>query len=54
VAWALGQPRSNGFKVRRIVWGKLMASAERRPDEEIRRAHITVASKPTRPIKVFE
>ena len=31
-------PAANGFHVRRIVWGLLMAREERRDDEEIRAA----------------
>jgi len=50
-AWAIGKRRRNGFTVRRIVWGKLMASYERRDDEEIRAAVITVSEKISRPIK---
>jgi len=37
-AWAIGTQKRNGFHVRRVVWGMLMASVERRPDEEIRKA----------------
>lgn len=39
-AWALGKQQGNGFYVRRVVWGLLLASEERRPDEEIRAAVI--------------
>ena len=41
-AWAIGEQRSNGFHVRRIVWGLLMAQCEKRMDEEIRKASIMV------------
>ena len=40
--WALGEQTRNGFKVRRVVWGLLLAAAERRETEEIRRAVILV------------
>jgi hypothetical protein len=41
--WALGTVLKNGqFKVRRIVWGRLMARAEKRPGERIRRATIYI------------
>ena len=42
--WAIGVQRRNGFHVRRIVWGLLMAQAERGPSEEIRAASISVES----------
>jgi hypothetical protein len=41
-AYALGQQERGGFRVRRVVWGRLMARAERREGEEIRRAFILV------------
>jgi len=41
-AWAIGRPQRNGFHVRKVVWGLLMAQMERRPDEEIRAASIMV------------
>ena len=41
-AWAVGEQRSNGFHIRRVVWGLLMAQAEKRMDEEIRKASIMV------------
>jgi hypothetical protein len=44
-AWALGDQKRNGFHVRRVVWGLVMARAERRPTEEIRRAVILVGEK---------
>lgn len=48
-AYALGEKMKSGrFHVRRIVWGRLMARAERRQHEEIRRASISVATEQTR------
>lgn len=50
-AWAIGtyEVRRDGrvgrFHVRRIVWGRLMARAEKRPGEAIRRAYILVRQK---------
>lgn len=41
-AWALGEQRSNGFHVRRVVWGLLMARSERRKGEQIRAAKLMV------------
>lgn len=41
-SWAIGRPQRNGFHVRRVVWGLLMAQTERRADEEIRAASIMV------------
>lgn len=43
-AYALGRQERGGFKVRRVVWGRLMARAERREGEEIRRAFVMVES----------
>ncbi len=34
-AWALGEQRRNGFHVRKIVWGRLMARMEKREGEHI-------------------
>jgi hypothetical protein len=48
-AWAIGRQVRNGFHVRRVVWGKLLASAERREGETIRRATIRVAVEDSRP-----
>lgn len=47
-AWALGTQRRNGFHVRRIVWGKLLAREEKRDGEEIRRASILIGPKHSR------
>ena len=41
-AWAIGTQTRHGFYVRRVVWGLLMASAEKRIGEEVRAAQITV------------
>ena len=42
-AWAIGTQRERGgFQVRRIVWGLLMATAERREGEQIRAAILLV------------
>jgi hypothetical protein len=47
-AYALGHlERGTGkFRVRRVVWGLLMATSERRPEEAIRRALVLVEKKP--------
>lgn len=44
-AWALGEQRRNGFHVRRVVWGLLLAQHEKRDGEEIRAASILVERK---------
>lgn len=41
-SWAIGRKQHNGFHVRRVVWGLLMAQMECRADEEIRAARIMV------------
>jgi hypothetical protein len=41
-AWAIGRQRRNGFHVRRVVWGLLMAQCERREGEQVRAATILV------------
>lgn len=41
-AWAIGADTPRGFKVRRIVWGRALARAERRKGEKIRRASLAV------------
>jgi len=44
-AWAIGRLTKNGrFHVRRIVWGRLLARAEKRDGEIIRAARILVRS----------
>ena len=44
--WALCTKQRNGrWHVRRIVWGTLMARAEKRPDEVIKRAAIFLRDK---------
>jgi hypothetical protein len=40
--WAIGTQRRNGFYVRRIVWGLLLAQHEKRDGEQIRAATIMV------------
>jgi hypothetical protein len=34
-AWAIGKQQRNGFYVRRVVWGRLMARTEKREGEKI-------------------
>ena len=46
-AWAIGR-EWNGFYVRRVVWGRKLARAEKRPGEAIRSAVICVAEKNSR------
>jgi len=41
-AYAIGVQNSNGFHIRKIVWGRLMANAEKRPGEQIKRAVIWI------------
>jgi len=55
-AWALGAKRHHGFYVRRVVWGLMMAVAERRSGEEIRKCSIMVEKDPKRRTlpKLFE
>lgn len=43
-AWAIGAPMKNGFRVRRVVWGKVLAREERRPGEQIRKATICIGA----------
>jgi hypothetical protein len=47
-AYALGEKQRNGFKVRRVVWGLLLARAEKRHGEEIRRVMLWVSASPRR------
>lgn len=42
-AWAIGVEGQNGFQVRRIVWGRMLARAEKRKGETIHKAVIYVA-----------
>jgi hypothetical protein len=43
MGWAIGRKLRNGrFKIRRIVWGLILARGERHPDEEIRACSITI------------
>lgn len=51
MAWVLGHQQGNGFYVRRVVWGLLMAQAEKREGEEIRAAIISVETKGKRKTK---
>jgi hypothetical protein len=41
-AYAIGFQMQNGFHVRRVVWGRVLARAEKRKGEKIRRAMILV------------
>jgi hypothetical protein len=41
-AWALGTQMSNGFHIRRVVWGLLLAHEEKREGEEIRACTVLV------------
>lgn len=43
-AWAIGVQRANGFHPRRIVWGRLLARAEKRKDEVIVRVTIVAGA----------
>lgn len=44
-AWAIGEKDRRGrFKVRRVVWGRVMARAEKRPGETIRKCAIFVVA----------
>ena len=53
--WAIcywkGHPKK--LYVRRFVWGNILASAEARPDEEIRRAAVIITGKKSRKQKIF-
>lgn len=44
-AWGIGHETRQGFKLRRVVWGRLLARYERRHDEKIVRVRI-VAQEP--------
>jgi hypothetical protein len=48
-AWALGRQQRNGFRVRKVVWGLLMAKAELREGKEIRAATILVGNRTSAP-----
>jgi hypothetical protein len=51
--YAIGKAGARGwFHLRCIRFGLLAASHEKRTDEEIRRATVTVAEKTSRPVKV--
>jgi hypothetical protein len=45
-AWAVGQWRKGRFAVRRVLWGRMVARAERRPNERIERALILIRKQP--------
>jgi hypothetical protein len=47
-AWAIGRQQRNGFHVRRIVWGRVMAEAERRAGERVMPAIIMLKEPPPR------
>jgi len=55
-AWAIGTPSGVGFHVRRVVWGQLMAVAEKREGEEIRACRIMVEAQysPRKLPKLFD
>ena len=43
LCWAIGRlTKDESFRVRRIVWGRLLANAEKRPGEQILQASISV------------
>lgn len=50
--YAIGQMSRGRFCVRAIRFGKLGASYERRPDEEIRAVELRVAIKKSKPCKI--
>lgn len=53
--WAIGRPTPQGFHVRRVVWGMLLAQYEQQDGEEIRAAMIQVetAFKPRRKLPIL-
>lgn len=51
-AYAIGEQQRNGFHVRKVVWGRLMAKYERRPGERIKRAIIWVEREKKSPGRV--
>lgn len=40
LAWAVGRETKNGFHVRRVFWGRLIARMERREGEKLQRVQI--------------
>jgi hypothetical protein len=44
-AYALGTEGRNGFSIRKVVWGRLLATHERRIGEKIMRAIIWIERK---------
>lgn len=49
-AWAIGRTTARGFKVRRVVWGRILARHEKRSDEKIVAARVMVAYEDGRPV----
>lgn len=47
LAWAIGRETPHGFHVRRVVWGKLLASYEKRKGEKIMRVVIMRYERPS-------
>ena len=47
-AWGVGVERDGWLRIRRIVWGRVVARAERRAGEVIRRVTIMVHDRVTR------
>jgi hypothetical protein len=50
--YAIGSATKRGFGVHCIRFGLLAASAERRPEEEIRAVKLDVAAKASKPVAV--
>jgi hypothetical protein len=48
--YAVGAPTRYGFRIRRILFGKLAASYERYDGEEIRAVELKVADTPSKPV----
>lgn len=48
--YALGTETPRGFHVRRIMFGKLAASMDRRDGEQIRAVKLRIADKPSNPV----
>ena len=44
--WALCSKQGKRWHVRRVVWGRVMARAEKRPDEVIKRAAVLLRDEP--------
>ena len=43
--WAIGTQTRNGFKVRRVVWGLVLAQYEQRKGEQVRACLLSVEQK---------